>query len=609
MAIYKDRVKETTDVTGLGNPILNGAVTGYKAFSTVGNGASIYYAIQGRSTGEFEIGLGTYNLSSNTITRGGVTSSSNSDALVPFSAGTKDIFLTVPASQIPTAMDSATAQAGTSTTAQTVSASVLKAGIDANANVVKTYSSVSAIPSGFVGTARVGTDLYVGDGVNLKTQSPTPSYTFIPLGDSRVANGGVGNFTLARGWYNHLSAQMGGRLSILRNAGVSGQTSTQILARLTTDVISYKPNWCLIMCTVNDITLGVSLTAMQTNYQSMISQCLAAGIKVAISTIGPWGTYSTLASQIQHSQFNNWLKKYCAQNAILCIDEYAATATSTGYAAANMVYDGETTYGHYSDYGAYLVGVAWYKVMDKIIPPLDLLNHHGIDYGNMFWNASGKWTVGASFPANYSVQKSIAGTATGSVVARTDGKQGSLLQVTGTAGAGEQGQYIGLFADTYYLPAARVPSAFYSAGINRMLYNGNCYMCTSSGTIAATAPTYNTNIGDYTTDGGAVFVRTENFLDGDQVVFEVEYFTTGVSGGNGGFHVCAAFQANSGYEVRINFLSDNTTKVPLPTSGVLRSNVITYAAAASYYHPLIIAYMDASVTGTMQIGNISMRHT
>ncbi len=126
MAIYKDRVKETTDVTGLGNPILNGAVTGYKAFSTVGNGASIYYAIQGRGTGEFEIGLGIYNSSSNTITRGGVTSSSNSDALVPFSAGTKDIFLTVPASQIPTAMDSATAQAGTSTTAQTVSASVLQ---------------------------------------------------------------------------------------------------------------------------------------------------------------------------------------------------------------------------------------------------------------------------------------------------------------------------------------------------------------------------------------------------------------------------------------------------------------------------------------------------
>ena len=125
MAIYKDRVKETADVTWLYNPILKGAVTGYKAFSTVGDGASIYYVIQGRGTGEFEVGLGTYILSSNTINRGGVISSSNNNALVPFSAGTKDIFLTAPASQIPTAMDSATAQAGTSTTAQTVSASVL----------------------------------------------------------------------------------------------------------------------------------------------------------------------------------------------------------------------------------------------------------------------------------------------------------------------------------------------------------------------------------------------------------------------------------------------------------------------------------------------------
>lgn len=130
MATYKDRIKESTNVLGVDPAPLQGVQLGFKAFSTLGDGASVYYTIQGRGTGEFEVGLGTYNLGANTITRGGVVSSSNSDNLVFFSAGTKDIFLTYPANQIPTAMDSATAQAGTSTTPKTVSASVLNGAVE-----------------------------------------------------------------------------------------------------------------------------------------------------------------------------------------------------------------------------------------------------------------------------------------------------------------------------------------------------------------------------------------------------------------------------------------------------------------------------------------------
>jgi len=107
-------------------------------------------------TFSFYVDSGRYDI---TVSKNGIVLSSVSD-----------VFITVTA-DYPTAMDSTTAQAGTSTTAQTVSASVLKAGIDANANVVKTYASVSAIPAGFVGTARVGTDLYVGDGTNLSKYS------------------------------------------------------------------------------------------------------------------------------------------------------------------------------------------------------------------------------------------------------------------------------------------------------------------------------------------------------------------------------------------------------------------------------------------------------
>lgn len=72
-----------------------------------------------------------------------------------------------PLSSLPTAMDTATAQAGTSTTPQTVSASVLKAGVTANVNVPQIYSSVQTIPTGFNGVARVDSDVYVGNGTSV----------------------------------------------------------------------------------------------------------------------------------------------------------------------------------------------------------------------------------------------------------------------------------------------------------------------------------------------------------------------------------------------------------------------------------------------------------
>jgi len=92
-----DRVQETTAVTGTGDAVLLGAVSGYKAFSAVGNGNSTYYCISAVNPGEWEIGLGTYSTVGPTLTRDAVYSNSlDTTAKVNFSAGTKNIFVTSP---------------------------------------------------------------------------------------------------------------------------------------------------------------------------------------------------------------------------------------------------------------------------------------------------------------------------------------------------------------------------------------------------------------------------------------------------------------------------------------------------------------------------------
>ena len=103
--VLNDRVKETSTTTGTGTFDLAGAETGFESFvSGVGNSNITYYAISNDGTTEFEVGIGTVTSGSpDTLSRDTIISSSNSDAAVNFSAGTKTVFCTLPASRTPSA--------------------------------------------------------------------------------------------------------------------------------------------------------------------------------------------------------------------------------------------------------------------------------------------------------------------------------------------------------------------------------------------------------------------------------------------------------------------------------------------------------------------------
>ena len=98
--ITADRVKDTSTTTGTGNITVSGSAPfGYRTFSTVLSVAdTFYYAIQGQSTAEWEIGVGTY-ASTNQFARTTVLASSASGSAVSFSSGTKNVFITLAATR------------------------------------------------------------------------------------------------------------------------------------------------------------------------------------------------------------------------------------------------------------------------------------------------------------------------------------------------------------------------------------------------------------------------------------------------------------------------------------------------------------------------------
>jgi hypothetical protein len=73
--VVKDRVKETTTTTGTGTLTLAGALTGFDAFSEIGDGNNTYYACTDGTN--FEVGIGTYTLSGTTLSRDTIFESSS----------------------------------------------------------------------------------------------------------------------------------------------------------------------------------------------------------------------------------------------------------------------------------------------------------------------------------------------------------------------------------------------------------------------------------------------------------------------------------------------------------------------------------------------------
>lgn len=100
MGYLANSARETSTTTGTGalttsGVAPSGAVTLATGYSSVAT-SNVPYRIETQTTKtEWEVGLGTFNGTTG-LTRDTVLTSSNSNALVNFSAGTKDVFITIP---------------------------------------------------------------------------------------------------------------------------------------------------------------------------------------------------------------------------------------------------------------------------------------------------------------------------------------------------------------------------------------------------------------------------------------------------------------------------------------------------------------------------------
>jgi hypothetical protein len=102
--LYADRVKDSTTTTGTGSLTLSGsAPTGFVDFNTaLGTGVYFYYTISTTGGAEWEVGIGHLSAAT-TLVRDTILASSTG-SIVSLSAGTKDVFVTIPARHVQNAL-------------------------------------------------------------------------------------------------------------------------------------------------------------------------------------------------------------------------------------------------------------------------------------------------------------------------------------------------------------------------------------------------------------------------------------------------------------------------------------------------------------------------
>ena len=92
--VLADRVQEITTSTGTASVLLSGAVNGYQSFTAgVGNGNTCYYTIYDNTSFAWEVGIGTYTTSPNTLTRNTILSSSNSGSAINLAGNTAAVWV------------------------------------------------------------------------------------------------------------------------------------------------------------------------------------------------------------------------------------------------------------------------------------------------------------------------------------------------------------------------------------------------------------------------------------------------------------------------------------------------------------------------------------
>jgi lysophospholipase L1-like esterase len=216
----------------------------------------------------------------------------------------------------------------------------------------------------------VGVSPVWGDGAGWQPNLLPYRSRIVFAGDSLTAQGFTGTrgneqeSWVQRGYAPWAHLRSGNRCYVgsKPNFGVSGDTTTQLLARFS-DVTAVSPKVCCLLIGTNDLGLGITSTT-QSNIASMISQLRAIDCKIVLIKILPRGSTAVpmSAQSIADWESNNaWIASQAASDVKIVDTESLIGAMDAEHTMLDTMCQPSEIGGtqlHLNSLGAYTVGGA-----------------------------------------------------------------------------------------------------------------------------------------------------------------------------------------------------------------------------------------------------------
>jgi len=135
--------------------------------------------------------------------------------------------------------------------------------------------------------------------------------------------------------------------------GIGGQTTPQMLLRFREDVIALQPKVVVILAGTNDIagnTGPMTLEETEGNLATMAELARVHGIHVVLSSVMPVNDVADADGKVimqterrppeKILALNAWIKKYAAENGLVYLDYFPATADEKGFLKSEITADG-----------------------------------------------------------------------------------------------------------------------------------------------------------------------------------------------------------------------------------------------------------------------------
>jgi lysophospholipase L1-like esterase len=172
------------------------------------------------------------------------------------------------------------------------------------------------------------------------TPKPIVVRTFVALGDSLTAWPNTP-------WPTRLDAE-DPYLRLVRNAGIPGNTTAQMRARLARDVYYYDPDVLFVLGGTNDLGLGISGSATIANLRAIIVGAKAHKIRVILLLVPP-DSYTSMAAKVD--SLNQAIINLANSQRVSWVDIHGPLTNGNGVYFPKYTSDGL----HFSDLGAQVV--------------------------------------------------------------------------------------------------------------------------------------------------------------------------------------------------------------------------------------------------------------